>query len=144
MNYEEIKKTLKYASTKSPFYSEKLKGIVNKDFLDNFNDINFRALPFTSKDDIAKNNNAFCCVPKSEISEYVTTSGTSGNPITIFLTKKDLDRLSENEKFSLTLMNGSSNDTFQLLLTRAIFITYRLLGLKKTRSLKADYLNQFE
>jgi phenylacetate-CoA ligase len=56
-------------------------------------------------------------VSKSEIAEYVTTSGTLGEPITIYLTPNDLNRLAANEAYSLGKMGGSEKDCYQLLTT---------------------------
>ena len=105
---ESLERAVQYVMDNSPFYKEHFK---DSDVSD------FQTLPFTSKEDIAEQNELFCCVEKSNIAEYVTTSGTSGEPITIFLTKNDLDRLAENERASLTLMNGSDADIYQLLTT---------------------------
>ena len=103
-----IKDVLKYVQENSPFYKKHFIGFDTQDFT---------SLPFTTKQDISEKNEEFCCVKKSDIAEYVTTSGTSGDPVTIYLTKNDLDRLAENERASLTLMNGSDKDLYQLLTT---------------------------
>jgi len=108
LNLKRRLETLNYVVNHSPFY---------KKHFDGYDINNFESLPFTTKQDISTNNEAFCCVEKSSIAEYVTTSGTSGDPITIYLTKNDLDRLAENEKTSLTLMDGSDRDLYQLLTT---------------------------
>lgn len=99
---------LRYVRKNSPFYKKHFK---------DFNSEDFTSLPFTTKQNISEQNDEFCCVKKEEIAEYVTTSGTSGSPVTIYLTKNDLDRLAENERASLTLMNGSDKDLYQLLTT---------------------------
>ena len=39
-------------------------------------------LPLTTKDDLQAFNNDFICVPRREIIDYVTTSGTIGAPVT--------------------------------------------------------------
>jgi len=77
----------------------------------------FKSLPFTTKNDIAEFNDDFCCINPENISEFVSTSGTSGEPITIPLSKSDLDRLAINEATSLSKMGFDRTDTFQLLLT---------------------------
>jgi phenylacetate-CoA ligase len=110
-----IKDTVKYAFLNSNFYKNHFKSIENN--ISELDDFSFRQLPFTFKEDIAKNNESFCCVERNEIAEYVTTSGTQGNPITIYLTHSDLERLAENERASLKLMDGSSNDLYQLMTT---------------------------
>lgn len=106
---------LAYAKKNSPFYAEKLvdihlsKEIVNEDFL--------LSIPFTTKEDLSQRNRDFLAVQISKVAEYVTTSGTSGDPVTIFLTKNDLLRLAQNEKASLSCTGADSNDIFQLMTT---------------------------
>lgn len=67
-------------------------------------------IPFTTKADLESLNQTFRCVPQKQIVEYVTTSGTLGEPITIALSKKDLDRLAYNEARSLGLCGVSDED----------------------------------
>jgi len=74
-------------------------------------------LPFTSKDDLANYNDDFLCVDKNKVADYVTTSGTLSDPVTFYLTKKDVERLADNEVASLTCANGSSEDIYQLMTT---------------------------
>lgn len=112
---DKLKKAVSYALKNSPFYQRHFAGILNPDSTFEFDD--FKKLPVTLKQDIADNNAAFLCVPLNQVAEYVTTSGTSGNPITIYLTRNDLLRLAENERASLELMGGSSSDIYQLLTT---------------------------
>jgi phenylacetate-CoA ligase len=51
-------------------------------------------IPTTSKEDLQKYNDDFLCVPKNKIVDFVTTSGTLGEPVTIGLIDADLDRWS--------------------------------------------------
>lgn len=99
---------VKYAVENSKFYAKHFNGADIEDFTN---------LPFTHKEDIANDNDSFFCVDKSEVAEYVSTSGTSGEPVYVALTNSDLDRLALNEYSSLKRMGFSSDDTFQLLLT---------------------------
>jgi len=93
-------------------------------------------LPFTSKDDLDAFNEDFICVSKSKIIDYITTSGTLGNPVTFAMTDKDLDRLAYNEAISFVCSGCSSNDIFQLTTTidkrfmagLAYFMGARMLG----------------
>lgn len=55
-------------------------------------------IPFTEKKDLQLFNEEFLCCPKSAIVDYVTTSGTLGDPVTFGCTEKDLQRLAYNEK----------------------------------------------
>lgn len=74
-------------------------------------------LPTTSKSDIQQHNWDFLCVPRTEISEYMATSGTLGRPVTIALTAHDLQRLSYNEQQSFRCAGAEAGDTWQLMLT---------------------------
>jgi phenylacetate-CoA ligase len=108
-------KALAYAKKNSLFYAEKLADIhlseemTDEDFLS--------SIPFTTKEDLSQRNRDFLAVPISKVAEYVTTSGTSGEPVTLFLTKTDLLRLAQNEKVSLSCTGSDSNDIFQLMTT---------------------------
>lgn len=112
---QSIYTALCYAKEKSPFYAKQLKDftITEEAVADGL----LQKLPFTTKADISENNRDFLAVPISKVAEYVTTSGTSGAPITIFLTKKDLDRLAQNEKYALSCTGANHTDIFQLMTT---------------------------
>ena len=110
-----LRKLIRYASEHSPYYRETLKGHI--ELTNDFGIDDYKKLPFTSKEDLAANNESFLAVPKNKIAEYVTTSGTTGDPISLYLTKNDLVRLAKNERDSLALMGSTSEDLFQLLTT---------------------------
>lgn len=111
---QSLEDTVKYAFKNSPFYQRTLAGIMDSS---DFTLENYRKIPFTTKEDLATCNKDFLCVPKNKIAEYVTTSGTTGSPISLYLTKNDLARLAQNEYDSLVLMGNTSDDLFQLLTT---------------------------
>ena len=54
-------------------------------------------IPFTEKKDLQLFNEEFLCCPREKIIDYVTTSGTLGDPVTFGCTEKDLQRLAYNE-----------------------------------------------
>ena len=108
-----LRKEIKYAVENSPFYKNHFSGYK----IDGMSMNDFRNLPFTTKHDVSKNNQDFYCISRKEIKEFVTTSGTSGSPITIPLSKTDLERLAINESIALTKMGFDKSDTFQLLVT---------------------------
>jgi len=110
----ELKKTIDYCATHSPFYKKVLKTMEHSE---EFSLVDYKNIPFTTKEDLAGDHTSFCCVERKEIAEYVTTSGTTGDPISLFLTKNDLKRLAKNEKDSFQLMGFSNEDVFQLLTT---------------------------
>lgn len=121
---EEIKKfqegllagQLSYLNEKSKYYHEVFQNnkidICKIHSLDDLNNI-----PVTTKDDLQLRNMDFICVPKEKIIDYVTTSGTLGDPVTFILTDNDLDRLAYNEHISFVCGNGSEKDIYQLITT---------------------------
>jgi phenylacetate-CoA ligase len=107
--------TLVYAKEHSLYYQRTL-----KDFTFDKADFSvemIQQLPFTTKEDISVNNTDFLAVPMNQVAEFCTTSGTSGEPITMYLTKQDLTNLASNEARSFRLTGASSDDIFQLMTT---------------------------
>src|SRR5690606_41817326 len=76
-------------------------------------------LPFTPKEQLQQDNLAFRCVATSQTADYVTTSGTSGDPVLLALTGSDLDRLAYNESLSYQCMGMAAGQTVQLTTTLA-------------------------
>ena len=113
---EKLKEMLQYVSENSPYYQRlfQKKG-VDVSTVQSVSDL--QKLPFTTKDDLQRHNDDFFCVPKTSIIDYVTTSGTLGDPVTIGLTNADLDRLAYNEAVSLACSGITGNDTVQLMTT---------------------------
>jgi phenylacetate-CoA ligase len=109
---QRVREAISYTKLNSPFYK---KLFANNTAVNHWED--FRKFPTTSKDDLQNYNWDFLCVPKSEIVEFTSTSGTLGKPVTIALTEEDLQRLAYNESISFACADGSSNDLYQLMLT---------------------------
>ena len=74
-------------------------------------------LPFTTKEQLQQENTAFRCVAADKTADYVTTSGTSGDPVLLALTDRDLDRLAYNESLSYQCMGMAAGQTVQLTTT---------------------------
>ena len=107
---------LKYLQEHSPFYKELFKSHnINIDGIKTVSDLS--RIPTTTKEDISARNWDFLCVPRTEIIDYATTSGTMGKPVTIALTESDLDRLALNEAQSFSIAGGVSTDIYQLMVT---------------------------
>ncbi len=108
-------KQLTYVAAHSPFYQRifKEKGIE----VTTITESTFSEIPFTTKDDLAQYNEAFLCVPKTEIVDYITTSGTLSSPVSFYLTEKDTERLADNEATAFQLAGGTSEDVYQLMVT---------------------------
>lgn len=74
-------------------------------------------IPVTTKTDLQLYNDDFICVSKDDIIDYVTTSGTLGDPVTFVLTSEDLDRLAYNEYLSYKTAGCNKHDILQLMTT---------------------------
>jgi phenylacetate-CoA ligase len=107
---EQFKEMLAYIFDNSPFYRELFsKNEIDITSVKSVADL--PSLPITTKDDLQKRNDDFLCVPKAQVVEYTSTSGTLGSPVTIALTEKDLQRLALNEYQSFLCADGSKDDT---------------------------------
>ena len=105
-----------YLVENSPYYKRLFEEKnIQKSDIQTLDDL--RKIPTTNKQTLADHTDDFLCVPKSEISDFTTTSGTIGNPVTVYLTAKDIDRLAYNEAMSMKKAGCSSNDVFQLATT---------------------------
>jgi phenylacetate-CoA ligase len=61
-------------------------------------------LPFTGKEDLERENRDFLCVSETEIVDLCLTSGTTGTPVPLWQTRRDLERLACNEEVSFRRM----------------------------------------
>ena len=132
---KKLKETLQYLNEKSPFYKRFFKE--HNIQVSEINTLeNLQNIPVTTKDHLQLFNDDFICVPKSEIIDYVTTSGTLGDPVTFALTDNDLDRLAYNEAISFACCGVGKEDVLQLMTTMdrrfmaglAYFLGARKLG----------------
>ncbi|MGK0386029.1 MAG: phenylacetate-CoA ligase [Patiriisocius sp.] len=132
---EEMQKMLAYVGSNSAYYK--------KVFASHDIDLNkiktvadLQTLPLTTKDQLQQYNDDFICVPKGKIIDYVTTSGTMGEPVTFVLSEKDLERLAYNEAISFACAEVKQEDVMQLMTTMdrrfmaglAYFLGARKLG----------------
>lgn len=107
---------LKYLSTHSPYYKKLLNSAkITELDIASLNDLH--KIPTTTKDDFARNNSDFLCVPNQQIVDYATTSGTIGKPVIVALTENDLQRLAYNEEQSFLMTGVTQSDVIQLMLT---------------------------
>lgn len=111
-----LRETVRYVSKKSPFY----KNMFRKCKIEHADIKSLRDLsmvPLTRKEQLQKCNHSFYCVDRKEIADIVATTGTTGEPVFIVLTKHDLDRLSLNEVYSFSCAGASESDIFHLAVT---------------------------
>lgn len=111
-----LKKLLKYLNSNSKFYQSHFKKN-NIDILEVKGVEDLQKIPPTTKTDINKFNFDFFCVERDKIIDYSTTTGTTGTPVIVGLTEKDLQRLAYNEAISLAAANGKPTDIYQLTTT---------------------------
>ena len=113
---KELQKLMVYVAKNSTFYQKRF-----TEWNLNFKDIktleDLQKITVTTKEDIQEYNTEFICVDNDEIIDYVTTSGTTGNPIFFGLTDNDLNRLAYNEAISFACSKITKKDTIQLMTT---------------------------
>ena len=111
-----LAETVGYLAGNSPLYMRLFveKGI-DPETIASVEDL--QRIPTVSKDDLQKYSRDFICVPEDDIVDYVTTSGTLGDPVTFALTDADLDRLAYNEWLSFSTAGCSRSDIMQLMTT---------------------------
>lgn len=107
---ELLRKQLVYLHEHSPYYrTYDLQGIHTIEDL--------QRLPFTEKQDLQLHNWDFLCVPREEVVDYMTTSGTLGEPVTFACSEKDLQHLAYNECKSFTCAGLHKGSLLQLMTT---------------------------
>jgi phenylacetate-CoA ligase len=107
---------LDYVNARSVFYRELFaKEKINIPKIKHLEDL--RHIPVTTKQDLQLRNGDFVCVPKSGIRDYVTTSGTLGDPVTFADTENDLRRLALSEALSYEFAGCTPSDIIQLMVT---------------------------
>ena len=119
-SYEQIEKiqldnfntSLDFCKRRSPYYKDHLHGVALLNDLDES-----RSLPFTEKDTLSQNQDAFLCVPEEKVVDISTTSGSTGAPLIVKLTQNDLERLAYNEFLSFSNAGLTSQDRVLLAVT---------------------------
>ena len=111
-----LRQQLAYLQAHSPYYQRM--------FADHQIDIasirtieDLQRLPFTEKKDLQLYNDDFLCCPKEQLIDYVTTSGTLGEPVVFGCSDHDLDRLAFNEYKSFRCAGVTKSSVVQLMTT---------------------------
>ena len=132
---EKLAELLHYLNKKSFFYADLFRK--EKIAIQNIRKLeDLRHIPVTTKKDLQERNNDFICVDQEKIIDFITTSGTLGDPVTFVMTDKDLDRLAYNEYISFAGTGGHAGEKYQLMTTidkrfmagLAYFLGIRKLG----------------
>jgi phenylacetate-CoA ligase len=132
---QKLRLLLDYLQHHSPYYKSWFtQHKINPSLIKSLDDLTH--LPVTEKEDLQKYNEDFICVPRERIIDYITTSGTLGDPVTFAMTDKDLERLAYNEAISFGCAGGHPGEIYQLMTTidrrfmagLAYFLGIRKLG----------------
>ena len=113
---ERLHEQLQYLQAHSPYYQrlfrEQQIDIASIRTLEDL-----QRIPFTEKKDLQLHNDDFLCCPREQIIDFVTTSGTLGEPVTFGCSEKDLQRLAYNERKSFACAGITSGSVVQLMTT---------------------------
>ena len=113
---EKLRKAVLYLKEHSPYYQRLFdKCHININNIRQIEDL--VNIPFTEKKDLQLFNEDFLCVPKEKVIDYITTSGTLGEPVTFGCTEVDLQRLAYNEKKSFSCAGLHPGNILQLMTT---------------------------
>ncbi len=113
---EKLRKAVLYLKEHSPYYQRMFdKCHININNIKQLEDL--VNIPFTEKKDLQLFNEDFLCVPKEKVIDYITTSGTLGEPVTFGCTEIDLQRLAYNEKKSFSCAGLHPGNILQLMTT---------------------------
>jgi phenylacetate-CoA ligase len=106
-------KTILIRAKSTPYYSQLFKDI-------GFNPLDFESLddikklPFTGKDELRKHYPyGFLAVPRDEIVRMHSSSGTTGRPIVVFHTMRDVDNWANLVARSMYMAGARKSDVFQ-------------------------------
>lgn len=113
---QKLQELISYVAEHSPYYKKCFsENNIQSSAIKNLHDL--QKLPFTTKEDLQQFTSEFICVPKNKLVDYVSTSGTTGKPVTLALTEADLQRLALNEYTSFKTAGIGENDLIQLMTT---------------------------
>ncbi len=111
---EKLKQLVHYVYERSPFYRKKFDehGVKPED-IQTLEDI--RKLPFTIKQDLRDTYpTGMFCVPNSKLARFHASSGTTGKPIVVGYTQKDIDEWAESLARGFTSVGLGKNDILQV------------------------------
>lgn len=109
---EELQRLLERVKERGPFYRERLKG-VDPSKIKSVSDL--RHLPFTTKEDLRDRPfEDFLAVPEEEVIRIHSTSGTTGKPVIIAYTKRDVEDWTHMMARSLRMAGVTRGDRIQV------------------------------
>lgn len=109
-------KQIAYLAEHSPYYRRMFaEQAIDPTSIRTIDDL--QRLPFTEKKDLQLYNQDFLCCAPERIIDYVTTSGTLGDPVTFGCSEHDLERLAYNEQKSFACAGVTKESVVQLMTT---------------------------
>ena len=111
-----LREAIERAAGTSPFYRARFSG-GGPDPAAIRSRADLTRLPFTSKEDIQKRTQEFWAAPREALTELVATTGTTGEPIYVAMTDRDLERLGENERRGFTWLGAKPGDRYHVAIT---------------------------
>lgn len=109
---EELKNLIERAKELIPFYRERLKDVDPKK-IKSLSDL--KHIPFTTKEDLRERPfEDFLAVPEEEVVRIHSTSGTTGKPVIMAYTKKDVEDWIQMMARSLSFAGVTRKDRIQI------------------------------
>ena len=120
--FKDFKKELNRVYRKNKIYKEKMQEQdITPEAINSWEDI--KKLPLTTKQDLLKDYpNGWNCVPPSKIKMYHSSSGTTGKPLIVGLTEKDIEFRKEIIKADAKKAGITSEDTVEICYGFGMFI----------------------
>ncbi len=113
---KELRNLMNYLEKNSLFYRDHFRhNGIRPEKINRVADLS--VIPPTKKEDLQKRAHEFICVKPDRIIDYLTTSGTSGDPVIYAMTENDLKRLAYNEYLGFTCADCTRKEVFQLMTT---------------------------
>ncbi len=115
-----LKRQVEFAYKNSKFYHRKFKeSKINGSKIKSLEDI--EKLPFTTREELERNFKDILSVPYSEVATIRMTSGTTGLPMAIAHTKRDINNIAEASARKLTYHGITKNDVIQITATYGLW-----------------------
>ena len=108
-----LRRTIERVYGNSPFYHRRLKASKTvPPRIRNLKDI--ERVPFTTREDLENNYEEILSVPRSQVATVRQTSGTTGKPLTVAHTRKDVDNIAEASARKLSYHGVTRKDVVQV------------------------------
>lgn len=111
-----LRETVEYAAEASPYYSGILSG-AGKPGRSVRGLADLPSLPLTSREEIQRRNPELWAAPRERVVEIVATTGTTGEPVYVPMTRDDVERLAENERRAFEWLGARPGDQYHVAVT---------------------------